>query len=82
MKAIWNLRSPKGLLGNHVDIAGGQWVYRDSGIGHGIDSYFEYLVKSGIYFNDEEYLDIFFQVIPFFIKFVFFFDVYTQSFFL
>lgn len=38
-------------MGNHLDVASGQWIAQDSGIGGGIDSYFEYLVKGSLLFN-------------------------------
>ena len=40
------------LLGNHIDIARAEWVYREAGIGGNVDSYYEYLLKAGIYFED------------------------------
>jgi hypothetical protein len=43
--ALLALRSNNGLLGNHVNVTDGSWPYRDSGIGHGVDSYYEYLSK-------------------------------------
>lgn len=38
-------------MGNHLDVASGKWIAHDSGIGGGIDSYFEYLVKGALLFN-------------------------------
>lgn len=61
-KKIWQLRSPIDLVGNHVDVQSGTWTVRDAGIGHAIDSFFEYSLKAGIYFNDEEYFRIFEEV--------------------
>lgn len=43
--ALYNHRSPIGLLGNHIDVLTGRWVAQDAGIGAGVDSYYEYLVK-------------------------------------
>ena len=37
----------------------GQWIDRMSGIGAGSDSFFEYLLKSYILFNDDEYLHMY-----------------------
>jgi len=34
----------------------GAWVAHDSGIGAGVDSYFEYLLKSGAMFRNSDYL--------------------------
>lgn len=45
-KAIWNLRdNDTGLLGNVLDIQTGEWVGLLSGLGAGLDSYYEYLLK-------------------------------------
>lgn len=47
--AIWNRRSPIGLIGNGIDAELGHWVQPAlSGIGAGIDSFFEYSLKSAI----------------------------------
>lgn len=62
VNGIWNRRSPKGLVGNHIDIMTGTWTYSDAGIGHGIDSFYEYLLKSAFFFNDEHYYQIFVEV--------------------
>lgn len=51
---------PTGLqVGNHIDILSKKWVAQDAGIGAGVDSYFEYLVKGAIMLQDEELLDMF-----------------------
>eukprot|EP00026_Physarum_polycephalum_P005039 Phypoly_transcript_05065.p1 GENE.Phypoly_transcript_05065~~Phypoly_transcript_05065.p1 ORF type:complete len:337 (+),score=28.38 Phypoly_transcript_05065:86-1096(+) len=59
VQGIWARRSPLNLLGNHIDIVSGEWTHKDSGIGSGVDSYFEYLLKAAIFFKDQDYLDIF-----------------------
>jgi Glycosyl hydrolase family 47 len=46
------------LIGIDIDIASGEWTHRDSGIGSGIDSYFEYLLKAALFFQDQDYLDV------------------------
>ena len=46
-------------LGNHIDIISGKWTAADSGIGAGMDSYFEYLVKGGIMFSKPRLLAMF-----------------------
>jgi len=47
--AVWDRRSAIGLLGNGLDAENGQWTVPPlSGIGAGIDSFFEYAVKSSI----------------------------------
>lgn len=59
---LYNKRSVKGLLGNTFHVDKGEWVRRHSGIGAGIDSYYEYLLKAYLSFGDEEYLDMFADV--------------------
>ncbi|GFS09323.1 LOW QUALITY PROTEIN: alpha-1,2-Mannosidase [Elysia marginata] len=59
IRALWKFRSPIGLLGNHIDVSTGKWTAMDSGIGGGVDSYFEYLVKGAIMFNVPEFLHMF-----------------------
>ncbi|XP_061181375.1 ER degradation-enhancing alpha-mannosidase-like protein 2 [Saccostrea echinata] len=59
MRALWNSKSALDLVGNHIDVASGKWTALDSGIGGGIDSYFEYLVKGAIMFDIPEFLEHF-----------------------
>lgn len=44
--AIWSRRSAIGLVGAGVDAESGQWTGANSGIGAGVDSFFEYAFKS------------------------------------
>lgn len=46
-------------MGNHIDVVSKKWVAQDAGIGAGVDSYFEYLVKGAILLQDEELLHMF-----------------------
>ncbi|CAG8949098.1 hypothetical protein HYFRA_00002227 [Hymenoscyphus fraxineus] len=46
--AVWDRRSAIGLLGAGVDSESGQWIGPYSGIGAGIDSFFEYALKTHI----------------------------------
>lgn len=57
--ALWERRSPIGLFGNHIDVQSGRWTALDSGIGAGVDSLFEYLVKGAILLNRPELLELF-----------------------
>ncbi|XP_077582570.1 ER degradation-enhancing alpha-mannosidase-like protein 1 [Stigmatopora nigra] len=55
VRALWKLRnSDTGLLGNIVNIQTGDWVGKQSGLGAGIDSFYEYLLKSYILFGEKE----------------------------
>lgn len=46
--AIWSRRSDIGLIGAGIDAESGQWIGSYTGIGAGIDSFFEYALKSHI----------------------------------
>lgn len=56
---IYNHRSSIGLVGNHIDVATGRWTAQDAGIGAGVDSYYEYLVKGAILFQKPELMQMF-----------------------
>ena len=45
MNSLWNYRSGVGLFGNHIDVSTGKWTATEAGIGAGIDSFLEYLVR-------------------------------------
>ncbi|KAE8576731.1 hypothetical protein XENTR_v10004299 [Xenopus tropicalis] len=59
LRGLWESRSDIGLVGNHVDVMTSKWVAQDAGIGAGVDSYFEYLVKGAILLQDEELMSMF-----------------------
>jgi len=52
--ALYQRRSPLGLVGEEIDVESGQWTSPASHVGGGIDSYYEYLLKGAILFGDEE----------------------------
>ncbi|KAJ3078790.1 ER degradation-enhancing alpha-mannosidase-like protein 2 [Quaeritorhiza haematococci] len=54
MRALWNARSKLGLFGSHINVQTGQWVHPECSIGGGVDSFYEYLLKTWIAFADEE----------------------------
>ncbi|HEX4438894.1 MAG TPA: glycoside hydrolase family 47 protein [Thermoanaerobaculia bacterium] len=47
-------RSAIGLVGEQIDVRTGKWLSKTSHVGGGIDSYYEYLLKCGILFEDRE----------------------------
>ncbi len=57
--ALWRLRSEIDLLGAHVNLQSGAWTQADAGIGRGIDSFYEYMLKGHLLLGDAEYLAIF-----------------------
>ncbi|CAH0385855.1 unnamed protein product [Bemisia tabaci] len=64
LHALRNFRSPIGLYGNHLDVTNGRWTAQDSGIGAGVDSYFEYLVKGAILLQRPELMEMFHETKP------------------
>ena len=44
------------MVGNHINTNTGVWTATESGIGAGVDSYFEYLVKGYVLFNNRQLL--------------------------
>ncbi|XP_056108308.1 ER degradation-enhancing alpha-mannosidase-like protein 3 isoform X3 [Rhinichthys klamathensis goyatoka] len=54
---LWEKRQRNSnLVGTTINIHSGEWVRRDSGVGAGIDSYYEYLMKAYILLGDDQYL--------------------------
>ncbi|KAL2864890.1 glycoside hydrolase family 47 protein [Aspergillus lucknowensis] len=52
--AVWNRRSDLGLIGAGIDAESGEWVGPFTGVGAGIDSFFEYAFKSYILLSSGE----------------------------
>ncbi len=52
--AIWERVSGLNLVGNYIDVETGEWLKKSSHICAGIDSYYEYLLKTYLLFDDEE----------------------------
>ncbi|XP_067086499.1 ER degradation-enhancing alpha-mannosidase-like protein 3 isoform X1 [Osmerus mordax] len=60
MDFLWEKRQRNSnLVGTTINIHSGEWVRRDSGVGAGIDSYYEYLLKAYILLGDDLYLQRF-----------------------
>ncbi|CAK4078679.1 unnamed protein product [Aphanomyces euteiches] len=57
--ALWERRSPLDLLGSTINVNTGEWVHTHTGIGAGLDSFYEYLMKYYIMSGDGEFLDMF-----------------------
>lgn len=51
---LFNNRSSIGLVGSAINVETGEWVNTTSHISGGIDSYFEYLLKCALLFDDNE----------------------------
>ncbi|KAI4488478.1 hypothetical protein M0802_011584 [Mischocyttarus mexicanus] len=57
MDVLWKMRHRgTDLMGSVLNVNSGDWVRRDSGVGAGIDSYYEYCLKAYILLGDEKYL--------------------------
>jgi len=50
----YNRRSPLGLVGTNINVETGKWTNPDSHISAEIDSYYEYLLKCAILFDDAD----------------------------
>ncbi|KAL4855837.1 Alpha-mannosidase I [Chlorella vulgaris] len=59
VETIFAMRSARGLLGNTLDCDSGAWVRTDAGVGAGVDSFYEYLLKAYLAFGEPRYLDMF-----------------------
>ncbi|XP_071961433.1 ER degradation-enhancing alpha-mannosidase-like protein 1 isoform X2 [Antedon mediterranea] len=60
VEVLWAHRSGNtGLLGNVINIQTGKWMGQQSGVGAGLDSFYEYLLKSFIMFGEERDLQLF-----------------------
>jgi len=51
---IYKRRSPIGLVGSSINVKTGEWTDPVSHIGGGIDSYYEYLLKAWLLFDDKD----------------------------
>lgn len=64
LNSLWSMRHPEtGLIGNSFELDSKRWTNDNSGIGSGIDSFYEYLLKSYLYFGRPEFLHMFDDVI-------------------
>ncbi|XP_042497494.1 alpha-mannosidase I MNS5-like isoform X2 [Macadamia integrifolia] len=59
LRKLWSMRSPLNLLGTTLDVVTGEWLEHSSGIGAGVDSFYEYLIKAHILFGKDEFWDMF-----------------------
>ncbi len=55
---LYKRSSDIGLVGSMIDVETGLWIGRDASIGGGTDSYYEYLLKSAILFEDDKFMDM------------------------
>ncbi|DAZ96596.1 TPA: hypothetical protein N0F65_000162 [Lagenidium giganteum] len=57
--ALWQRRSSIDLLGSSIDVLSGEWVHSHVGIGAGLDSFFEYLLKYHLISGEAKWLSMF-----------------------
>lgn len=63
MSSLWKMRHRStDLMGTVLNVHSGDWVRRDSGVGAGIDSYYEYCLKAYVLLGDHRYLTRFNKV--------------------
>ncbi|VDP09848.1 unnamed protein product [Soboliphyme baturini] len=57
MDVIWKQRNRfSDLVGSVLNVHSGDWIQRDSGVGAGIDSYYEYCLKAYVLLGDDKFL--------------------------
>ncbi|HET6933240.1 MAG TPA: glycoside hydrolase family 47 protein, partial [Candidatus Angelobacter sp.] len=54
LSELYSRRSKLGLVGSSINVETGQWIDTTSHISGGIDSYYEYLLKSWLLFGDKD----------------------------
>jgi len=59
LRKLWSMRSSLNLVGTTLDVLTGKWIEYSSGIGAGVYSFYEYLIKAYILFGSDEYWDMF-----------------------
>ncbi|KAI9909377.1 hypothetical protein PsorP6_014798 [Peronosclerospora sorghi] len=57
--ALWQRRSELDLFGSGIDVESGKWVHSHGGIGAGLDSFFEYLLKYHLISGDRQWMTMF-----------------------
>lgn len=58
MDVLWGARHRQSnLVGNVLNVNTGDWIRRDSGVGAGIDSYYEYVAKAYVLLGEDKYLE-------------------------
>ncbi len=54
LMAVYDRRSPIGLVGTTIDVETGKWIDQTSHVSGMIDSYYEYLLKASLLFGDKD----------------------------
>lgn len=61
--SLINRRSDDDLYGKHINTSNGEWTEKTNGLGSNSDSFFEYLYKGYVLFNDKELYKAFVQTV-------------------
>ncbi|HEX9887236.1 MAG TPA: GH92 family glycosyl hydrolase [Longimicrobiales bacterium] len=64
IEEVFRRRSPLGLVGTTIDVETGEWVDTDSHVSGRIDSYYEYLLKAWLLFDDEDFHRMWLESMP------------------
>uniref|UniRef100_H2Y763 alpha-1,2-Mannosidase n=1 Tax=Ciona savignyi TaxID=51511 RepID=H2Y763_CIOSA len=60
MHELWSRKnSDTGLFGVAIDVVSGKWMGKQSGVGAGLDSFLEYLLKAYVLFGEKNDLEMF-----------------------
>ncbi|KAK2355696.1 Glycosyl hydrolase family 47 protein [Trifolium repens] len=59
LRKLWSMQSSLKLFGTTLDVSTGQWIEHSSGIGAGVDSFYEYLLKAHILFGKDDFWRMF-----------------------
>ncbi|CAL5198295.1 unnamed protein product [Lathyrus oleraceus] len=59
LRKLWSMQSSLKLFGTTLDVSTGKWIEHSAGIGAGVDSFYEYLLKAHILFGKEDYWRMF-----------------------
>lgn len=56
--SVWDRKSATGLVGSGIDAESGQWTSPYTGVGAGIDSFYEYAAKAGILLSNAPHIEV------------------------
>lgn len=59
IKEVYSRRSKIGLVGTQINVETGEWTNTDSHISGMIDSYYEYLIKAYLLFDDNDFKNMY-----------------------
>lgn len=57
-REVWDRRLDLGLVGNTLDVDSGSWTSSYTGIGAGVDSFYEYALKAWVFLDDNYFYGV------------------------